>query len=210
MGRHVGSKVSNKLVFIGGSSGSGKNLVIERLLKEYGGTYYRRMDSYFELAKERGIPIEKTFGNIHTKEANEYFVKKCMDTKILFTDIHYSFQPDRDANRVMQIISENDVKEEYVSSIREDFIGFLESSNLDVYCILLTVPAPIQWKRLKDRKLATGKSIRAVNIEDLVEESNAEKAHWEMLKKTDFRCLEIDNTGDLDNTVSKIIDFVTK
>lgn len=164
-----------RLIFVGGPTGCGKTSFVkslENILKNV--VEYRRVQGFYDLAKERGIQKENIYQMIESSDVDDYFVNKVLDSEILVSDIHYAIQMDRNA------ITGNDgsFDSEYVSTLSNDLINKLLNAEVEIYAVFLECSPEISFQRALKRHLDGKRELRNGTLEASVCETNAEKNMW--------------------------------
>ncbi len=190
------------LVLVGGASGSGKTTLVKNLLKIYDGINYRRNQGFFDIAEQKGIPKNEAYNQVSSHEVNLFLIQKCVEHKIVFSDVHYAVQMLRDKKHGIGMSSEIS-KEKYKSTISDDIIDIAKQESIEIIALLLQTNADELWMRQSNREMVDGKSARACSIDDITGQILAEEAVWEELKGKGICCFSIDANGNDYNQILK-------
>ena len=87
---------SNIFVMVSGPAASGKSTLADRMVSILPAHFYKPSKAYIDLAKAKGIPIDKAFQDVRGNEAIDYFCKICKEHPITIGDQHLSIQPIKD------------------------------------------------------------------------------------------------------------------
>ena len=164
------------LILVGGASASGKSSFVNQLNKDICDSIaYRRVQAFFDVANSMGIPRSMTFKYINSEEADNYFLEVCNNNSCVISDIHYALQMDRNFKL------DNDganIYQEYVPTISKTLIDKLLLLGIRVIAIHLTCSNEVLYNRAIERNKNGLRELRAVSLEDVILQANAERLEW--------------------------------
>lgn len=164
------------LILIGGATASGKSSLVEKLKECYPNSIvYRRVQGFYDLAKERNILKSEAFQKITSDEVDKNFVSICSTNELIFSDVHYAIQMNR-SNKL-------NLYENYVPTISNLLVEMLQSSNVNVIPLFLDCSPQVCFNRAKERFDKGLKEMRNVSVIDAQIESLAEKREFYNLSK---------------------------
>lgn len=163
----------NRVIFIGGATASGKSSLTKALNGLYNDSIsFRRVNGFFELAKKRGIEKERAFSTISSENVDDYFVSICKNNLLVFSDVHYAVQMNRNNNGEINI---NDL---YVPTISKSLIDKLKANNINISVILMECSSEICYNRAMERYTKGLKEMRNVSLLDTQIEILSEKKEF--------------------------------
>lgn len=187
---------NNNLIMISGPAASGKTTLIKEIEKHYNAKYYRPVDSYFELAKQRNIPIEQTFSVIERDEAEAYYCNVCQKQSLVIGDQHLAIQFHRDSQMAVDNSINDDIEEDYSQAVSAEFINNLENNNISVLIILLKADPHVLFERTRNRYFEIGHTMRNKTEGEVEKELKAELSYFEkIVKDTRVGNVVIDTTN---------------
>lgn len=164
------------LILVGGASASGKSTFVKELNNSMENSLaYRRVQAFFDYAQYRGVSKEETFKSISSTDADNWFVNVCLNNKFIISDIHYALQMERNFktdNRGANIY------QEYVPTISKNLIDKLLEKNIRVIAVHIVCPSTIIYERAINRNKKGERELRAVSLEDVELQVNAERIEW--------------------------------
>lgn len=194
----------NFLVFVGGASGTGKTTVVNSLADFYNAVICKRNNLFFELANERELPQSQAYNKVSPRDVDWLFVQKCLDNKVVLSDVHYAIQLERDKKHGVGMKS-IECSEEYVRTISSELISMLQEENVLIIAILLSEDANLLWKRQQVRECKSGKLARACSVNDILKQINAEKKAWEELSNLQIPTFNIVCNGKSEKLIREDI-----
>lgn len=187
---------NNNLIMICGPAASGKTTLIKMLEDYFEAKYFRPVDSYFEISKQRSIPIERAFSVVNRNEAEEFFCNVCKNNPWVIGDQHLAIQFHRDSQMAVDNSINDDIKEEYSQAVSADFIKNLEYNNISVFIILLMADPHVLFERAQKRYYEIGHVMRNKTEEEVEKELKAELSYFEqIIKDTGVDNVVIDTTN---------------
>ncbi len=205
--------MSNIFVMVSGPAASGKSTLVEKMVGALPAYFYKPSKAYFDLAKAKGIPDEKSFQEITTTEAENYFCGVCKNHDITIGDQHLSIQPMKDTSIALGKASIEFPNEPYVSAINYSLFDRLNENEVRTLLIYLKASAEILYERAYQRNLETGMFIRNKNLSEVKEEVEAEEYYYnELINRLNISSHIID-TGSLNseevlsNAVKRVLKF---
>lgn len=185
------------LILIGGATASGKSSLVKSLKEYYPNSYvYRRVQGFYDLARERNISNSEVFKKITPEEVDENFACICNEHELIFSDIHYAVQMNR--GNVLNVY------ENYVPTVSKSLIEKLHHCNINVIPIFLDCSPITCFTRAKERFSKGLKEMRDISITDAEIESQAEKREFINLSKI-YKGIIIDSKN---NTIDEIVQIV--
>ncbi len=168
------------LIFVGGASATGKSTFVKELQNRLNNSIvYRRVQSFYDIAKERNIPTDMIFKKVTSEEVDDYFLTVCNTNDFVISDVHYAIQMDRDNKQFDDI----NIYQEYVPTISESLIGKLQEEEIKIIALYLYCTPKICFDRAIKRFNNHERELRAKSIDDVELEISAEKNQWDMLMK---------------------------
>jgi len=174
---------SNTLILISGPAASGKTTVVKKLVAYYKAKMKKPADCYIDIAKERGIPIEKAFTGIKREEAEDRFCKICKENPMIIGDQHLAIQFKRDSMMAVSNEINDDKEEEYTPAISKEFIEKLQKNGVNVVVLLLYASPGVLLERAKQRYKDIGHTVRNQSIEEVKREVEAERKFFATLMR---------------------------
>ena len=174
---------NNTLVLISGPAASGKTTVVKKLVAYYKAKMKKPADCYIDIAKERGMPIEKAFTDIKREEAEDRFCKICKENPMVIGDQHLAIQFKRDSMMAVSNEINDDKEEEYTPAISTEFIEKLKKSGVNIFILLLYASPEVLLERAKQRYKDIGHTVRNQSIEEVKREVEAERKFFAMLMR---------------------------
>ena len=200
----------NIFVMVSGPAASGKSTLVDRMATTLPAHFYKPSKAYINLAKAKGILVEKAFRDVSESEAGDYFCKICKGYPITIGDQHLSIQPIKDTAIAIGDTNQEFQDEPYVSAI--DYTLFEKLGTNEIRTLLIYLKASVKelYKRAYQRNQETGMYIRNKTLADVKAEVEAEEYHFnELIGKVnvDSHIIETSNlTADevLYNAVSRV------
>lgn len=187
---------NNKLIMISGPAASGKTTLIKMLEDYFEAKYFRPVDSYFEISKQRSIPVECAFSVVNRDEAEEYFCNVCKNNPWVIGDQHLAIQFHRDSQMAVDNSINDDIEEDYSQAVSAEFINNLENNNISVLIILLKADPHILFERARNRYFEIGHTMRNKTEGEVEKELKAELSYFEQIvKDTGVGNVVIDTTN---------------
>lgn len=166
------------LIFIGGASATGKSTFARELQNKLNNSVmYRRVQSFYDIAKEKNISEDMIFEKVTSSEADDYFLNICKSNDFIISDVHYAIQLGRDKKANDRI----DIYQEYVPTISENLIKKLQNNEINIIALYLYCSPQICLNRAVNRYANHERELRAKSIEDVELEIMAEKKQWGIL-----------------------------
>lgn len=212
------------LIFIGGASATGKSTFARELQNKLNNSVmYRRVQSFYDIAKEKNISDDMIFEKVTSSEVDDYFLNICKSNDFIISDVHYAIQLGRDKKANDRI----DIYQEYVPTISENLIKKLQNNEINIIALYLYCSPQICLNRAVNRYENHERELRAKSIKDVELEIMAEKKQWDILMQNknivaanisteNYSAPElvqkfIDNyIGNLNNNHSKLLTLVKK
>lgn len=212
------------LIFIGGASATGKSTFARELQNKLNNSImYRRVQSFYDIAKEKNISDDMIFEKVTSSEVDDYFLNICKSNDFIISDVHYAIQLGRDKKANDRI----DIYQEYVPTISENLIKKLQNNEINIIALYLYCSPQICLNRAVNRYENHERELRAKSIKDVELEIMAEKKQWDILMQNknivaanisteNYSAPElvqkfIDNyIGNLNNNHSKLLTLVKK
>ncbi len=181
-------------IMVCGPAASGKSTVVEGISRKLNIDIYKPSRAYIDLAKQRGIPVERAFDEISAADAEDYFVGICLEKGIVVGDQHLALQYERDSRLAARLdISYMDVDEPYVSAINYSLFEKLEGASVDVLVLFLKASSKNLYERAYKRYEENGMPIRNRSILEVDAEVVAEEYYFEqLLTNTNVKSYVID------------------
>ena len=171
--------MANNVIFIGGATASGKSSLTKALNSLYNNSIsFRCVSGFFELAAKQGVEQEKAFSTISSEDVDDYFVSICKNNFLVFSDVHYAVQMNRNANGKINV---NDL---YVPTISKSLIDKLKANNINISVIFIECSSEICYNRAIERYHKGLKEMRNISLFDTQVEILSEKK--EFLKLIDL------------------------
>lgn len=196
--------MENRVIFIGGATASGKSCLTRTLNSLYSGSIsFRRVNGFFELAKKQGVEREKALSTISSEDVDDYFVSICRNNHLVFSDVHYAVQMNRNNNGKVNI---NDL---YVPTISKSLINKLKANNINISVIFMECSPEICYNRAIERYNKGIKEMRNISLIDTQIEILAEKREFlELIDLCDSHLIlnsEQNSTEELAGEVDRML-----
>ena len=185
----------HSLLLIGGPAACGKSTLVHSITTQCQVGYYRRNSAFFDCAEEMGIPREAVYQTVTPEQADKRFISECLKHRIMVSDVHYGVQLHRDQNLALGRVVDS-VTENYVPTISDRLLLMCENHNISVTAVLLYADASILYERAVSRRNLDGKILRAVSLEDIQIELQAEHHYWGQLRSNSTINTLIINTSE--------------
>lgn len=205
--------MANIFVMVSGPAASGKSTLVEKMVCALPAYFYKPSRAYFDLAKAKRIPEEKSFQEITTIEAENYFCEVCKSHDIIIGDQHLSIQPIKDTAIALGNTNIEFSVEPYVSAINYGLFDRLNKNDIRTLLIYLKASAEMLYERAYQRNLETGMFIRNKNLSEVREEVKAEEHYYnELISRVNISSHVIDTDRlspeeVLNNTVKRVLKF---
>ena len=190
------TRKKHNLILIGGPEACGKSTLIHSIISQCQVGYYRRNNAFFDCAKELGIPVEDVYQTVTPEQADRRFVSECLKYSIMISDVHYGVQLYRDQNLALGRVVDS-ISEDYVPTISNRLLSMCKDYNIYVTAVLLYADVSILLERAVSRRNLDGKILRAVSLEDIQTELQAERHYWEQLRTDSGVNTRMINTSEL-------------
>ena len=196
------------LILVGGASASGKSSLVKQLNKDIKDSVsYRRVQAFFDVANLMGFSRDETFKYVSSIDADNYFLEVCNNNGCVISDIHYALQMGRNFK-----LDNTDVNifQEYVPTISKTLINNLLMIDVRVIAVHLTCSNEILYKRAIERNRNGMRELRAVSLEDVILQSDAERLEWMCVASQPLiYSIELNSEQYLPEELSKqVIDFM--
>lgn len=194
------------LIFVGGASATGKSTFARELQNRLNNSIvYRRVQSFYDIAKEKNISEEMIFKKITSDDVDDYFLNVCKSKDFVISDVHYAIQMGRNKNS-NDIV---DIHQEYVPTISESLVKKLQNEEINIIALYLYCSPQMCLNRAKKRFENHERELRAKSLEDVELEITAERKQWNFLTQNkDIVSINI-NTENIaaKDLVQEFIDF---
>lgn len=194
----------NQLIFIGGPTASGKTTLVKHLNSIMDNAIsFRRVQGFFDIARENNIDRNDIYKKISSEEVDNYFINICKNHEMVISDVHYAVQLNRSE-------SENiDINENYVPTLSNSLIKKLRENSIEITVVYIDCPVEECFKRQINRFKETQKKVRNISIRDTEIESLSEKREFLHLSNLCDKILILDsNTMTTDAMSIEIINNV--
>lgn len=166
------------LIFVGGASATGKSTFARELQNRLNNSIvYRRVQSFYDIAKEKNISEEMMFKKITSDDVDDYFLTVCKSNDFVISDVHYAIQMGRNKNS-NDIV---DIHQEYVPTISESLVKKLQNEEINIIALCLYCSPQMCLNRAKKRFENHERELRAKSLEDVELEILAERKQWNVL-----------------------------
>lgn len=196
----------NKLIFIGGPTASGKTTLVKKLDDFIDNAIsYRRVQGFFDIARQKNIDKNDIYKSISSEEVDDYFINICKNHEIVISDVHYAVQLNRSESESI------DINEKYVPTLSDLLIKRLKENNIEITVVYIDCPAEECYKRQINRFKETQKKVRNISIRDTEIENLSEKREFLHLSNFCDKILVLDsNTMTTADMINEIITNVCK
>lgn len=166
------------LIFVGGASATGKSTFARELQNRLNNSIvYRRVQSFYDIAKEKNISEEMIFKKITSDDVDDYFLNVCKSNDFVISDVHYAIQMGRNRNSNHIV----DIHQEYVPTISESLVKKLQNEEINIIALYLYCSPQMCLNRAKKRFENNERELRAKSLEDVELEISAERKQWNIL-----------------------------
>ena len=176
------------IIFVGGSTASGKSTFAKELNKNLDGSFmYRRFQCFYDIAKFRNIPSDEIFDKVSSDEVDNFFLEKCLKHDYIISDVHYAVQ-------LFQTKSNSEIDDKYYPTISNELINKFLNNDVKIICIYISCSPKECVERSNIRYLEKGKEIKYKTIEQAIIENNHENYEWyRLLNNKDILGIELDS-----------------
>lgn len=183
-------------VMITGPAASGKTTLCKSLCETIPTHFYKPSYAYFELAQLLNIPKENMFSIIPEEDAINRFCDICTKHIITIGDQHLAIQFKRDSAIATKQLIDIDPNEPYVSAINPSIFDKLDDKGVKTILIYLKANPELLFERAHKRYNETGMFIRNNNLQEVIDEINAEEYYFnELIAKKNIENMTIDING---------------
>lgn len=205
--------MNNNFIMISGPAASGKSTLVYKMKDTLNGFVYKPSMAYVELAKNKGIPIDRAFFEITRDMATDYFCEICNQHKIIIGDQHLAMQHYKDSMLASHNFNIVFPEEPYISTIDYSLFSKLAENEIETLLIYLKASPEVLFERAYQRHLNDGTLIRNKTLKEVIEEVEAEYYYFnELIYKTGISNYVIDTDNKdseevLDNALRKVKKF---
>ena len=199
-------------VMVTGPSAAGKTTLCKKMCSGMNAYFYKPADAYFDLARIHNIPKERVFYDTNLEELAIHFSNVCAKHEIATGDQHLAIQHNRDSSFAVLGEKKFDIQEPFVAAMDYGFFDTMKDKGIKPIIIHLTANPELLYERAYKRNIIDGQMLRNINLEDVINEVNAEEYYYnDLIAKKNLDNLMIDTTDDsIENIYSKVKQKVLK
>lgn len=188
--------MSKLYVMVTGPAASGKSELCKAVSNNMSAQFYKPTYAYFELAKKYNIPNDRVFFDVQSDEATNHFCNICKAHELVIGDQHLAIQHKRDSALATNQLIDIDPNEPYISAVDYTLFDKLSEAEVKTLLIYLKANPEILYERAYRRYLETGAPLRNRNVQEVIDEVNAEEYYFQELisqKNLDNYIINTDN-----------------